>query len=55
MTATTEKIRRQAVVVVECDIPAGMTIREYHASRAASGPARRSPRRRLQAVLRRAA
>ncbi len=33
MTATTQTVRDQGVMVVECDIPAELTIAEYRASR----------------------
>jgi hypothetical protein len=41
MTATTQTIRECGVMVVECDIPAHLTIAEYRAQRD-----KRSPRER---------
>jgi hypothetical protein len=41
MTATTQTVRDQGFLPVECDIPDGMTLREYRA--------RRPPTRRLRA------
>ena len=35
MTRTTQTIRDQGVMVVECDIPADLTIAEYRAERGA--------------------
>jgi hypothetical protein len=43
MTATTQTLRDQAFLPLECDIPVGMTLPEYRASRAR----RPSRRRRL--------
>jgi hypothetical protein len=41
MTATTQSVRDQGFLPVECDIPDGMTLREYRA--------RRTPTPRLRA------
>ncbi len=31
MTATTQTIREQAIAVIECDVPEGVTLGEYRA------------------------
>lgn len=41
MSGTTQQLRSQGFVVVECDIPAGMTLAEYRAARAAAAPRRK--------------
>lgn len=41
MSGTTQQLRSQGFVVVECDIPAGMTLAEYRAARAAITPRRK--------------
>jgi hypothetical protein len=51
MSGTTQQVRSQGFVVVECDIPAGMTLSEYKAARAAAPPAR--PKWRLMPLRRR--
>jgi hypothetical protein len=41
MSGTTQQIRSQQFVVVECDIPHGMTLAEYRASRKPAAPRRK--------------
>ncbi|HZN89650.1 MAG TPA: hypothetical protein VFB44_11795 [Thermoleophilaceae bacterium] len=41
MTATTQTVRDQAFRVLECDVPDGLTLREWSARRAAAKPGRR--------------
>jgi hypothetical protein len=48
MTTTTQTIRDQGVMVVESDIPAELTLRQYRVSRAASGVRPRRKRFRLR-------
>jgi len=49
MTATTQTVRDQAFLPLECDIPAGMTLAEYRARRAAPVRARGRRRRVVRA------
>jgi hypothetical protein len=48
MTATTQTVRDQAFLPLECDIPEGMTLAQYRASRPRPSRRRRvrRPRRR---------
>jgi hypothetical protein len=41
VTPTTETIRSQSTLVVQCDIPQELTIAEYRAARPQAAPARR--------------
>ena len=41
MTTTTQTIREQGVMVVECDIPAELTLTQFRARRIAAKPRRR--------------
>jgi hypothetical protein len=41
MTTTTQTIRDQGVMVVESDVPAELTLREYRARRTAAKPRRK--------------
>ncbi len=52
---TTDRIRQQAVIVVDSDIPAGLTLREHSIRVARQQEARQVRRRRLWTVRRRAA
>jgi hypothetical protein len=44
MTAITQTVRDQGFPPMECDIPQGMTLAQYRASRARPGRRRRLPR-----------
>lgn len=48
MTFTTEMIRSQGFLPVQCDIPQELTIAEYRAARPKAQPRRRRGRPRLQ-------
>jgi hypothetical protein len=50
MTATTQTVRDQGFLTLECDVPEGRTLREWSASRRT---AQASPRRRRLPRLRR--
>lgn len=41
MTTTTQAIREQGVMVVECDIPTELTLTQYRARRVAAKPRRK--------------
>jgi hypothetical protein len=44
MTATTKTVQDRGVMVVECDIPAHLTIAQYRAQRRSASSRRQKPR-----------
>jgi hypothetical protein len=52
MTHATETVREQAFRPLECQVPDGLTLREWRAQRPSGTPKRRGLRARLRRTLR---